>query len=1402
MPGSTSSHDILIQARTLGLTQAQTQVNALYGQAQASIRGLSADVQRFGHHTFTAFAIFKGLAIYRGFGYVTQSLSQGVEAALNFRYAMAQVNSLIQVSDEQLQAYSNTIMELGKRVPQTLQQLAEGMYDIVSSGFTGAEALFIVEKASMAAVAGATDLRNAVQAGIATMNAFGKSLDDLNHIYDVHFQAVKMGIFTYEQLNQVLGRVTASAGLAGQSMETAFGALVAISRSGFGGVAFAEGATRVARFFQELTDASALQKINALGVATEDSFGRMRNAIDIVADIQGKMATMTEAARTALANQIFTNIRSVQGFQVLVNSLDLWREAQMGAIFAAEAMPSAYEKMADEVKNTLTIIQNQFTIAMTNVTDFFTPVVKGFSTMFENLSRIMLPFSVALGAIILKYIQMYAAGKLVEAQNLKMAFTTKMNAAAIEREALARRWAIAQAELHLLRTGEVVSAELKHLFVLHNKVQKIKEVEFAQQKQDIAIKMAIATLSQQEQAEYMVLSTKYKSILATYDQQKALYGVGAAEQHVINTTNQLSIQEFKHLVYLHDNVAVLSRQQLEEYKLLALKHKKLLAAYDEERATRGLINANYQHIQSLKLEKMHLSQATQAKLVGAASSMLMIGSMVAMAYNMKELTAVMLGLQTGMMALQALYPIFIGLSTALTGARSAEAGATWSLATASAALQATYGNVAAIAALVAAAAIGTAVAVGVMNSQLGATTETTEEYTDTLSQLEDANASLEESIESVVDKLIEEGHTLGFITQQVEALVNASRGVGPEMVSGLATRHFAMVGETAIVTPTFATTEKGGFTEEAQQALVSLGLGGLTPKTPGAFLEVQAILKEYVTSTETWKQTIGEIFTKDIFGTSFGSSLIALWQDYNQELAVVDEKHQEVFNAAKQYVADYASNYKASLLASIEPITPKELAKKLGLRGYWGEDKGIKVFIESVHDPTGMGAVEGAIYTYEELKNIWVETQLQNDETYKQTMAVLDEWYTIGDIWKGAGYSFENITATIEQEVKNAMEKIGDVMAVDEVVDAILEHTDELEAAGFRWQGVADNWDELATTWATIQQKWQALQLIETFLNVATALTTIPTQMLSGQAMQAQSTLAGPIGQALEQTIGTVMTPLEQILWQLQHPFMTLPTDYYNQLTEQAQETTVIVDADEMTQLQRDIYLGLYPILTQILPQLLFGEGGGGLIDLLQGILDMGDIWEIIGSDIEEDAEDAFNEMVDEWLEMLRGANGFSDAIETFVDQSAILEDAGFYFREVAGGWDQLGTEWARIQAQFKVVEMINTFRVAAAAMTEWGITLPEGFENSMFNLMQLMASTILPDFQSVIDGLLDNIGSADFWDALAQGIAEADIKQNNSIVLAPYIVIEEGMDNEAILELVHGALVDEATRNGFSWTN
>src|SRR5690606_2299601 len=117
-----------------------------------------------------------GAGVVLGLAAVVLGLGGAALAAVEFEKNMRNVNSLPLESDARLSSLSRSVLEIARQVPQTAENLAEGLYDIASSGFEGAEGLMVLEASAVAASAGLTT--TAVSAGVVTsvLNAYGLSV--------------------------------------------------------------------------------------------------------------------------------------------------------------------------------------------------------------------------------------------------------------------------------------------------------------------------------------------------------------------------------------------------------------------------------------------------------------------------------------------------------------------------------------------------------------------------------------------------------------------------------------------------------------------------------------------------------------------------------------------------------------------------------------------------------------------------------------------------------------------------------------------------------------------------------------------------------------------------------------------------------------------------------------------------------------------------------------------------------------------------------------------------------------------------------------------------------------------------------------------------------------------------
>jgi len=168
-----------------------------------------------------------------------------VKAAMDFETSMRNVNSISNLSEAELAKLSKQVIDISKTLPQSAKTLAEGLYDISSSGFAGAEGLEVLEASAKAASAGMTSTEVAAKGIVSVLNAYGFSAKDAGKISDTMFRTVDKGIITFEELSTNIGDVISTAHIAGINFNELSGMLGYMTTKGINA---AEATTALNRF--------------------------------------------------------------------------------------------------------------------------------------------------------------------------------------------------------------------------------------------------------------------------------------------------------------------------------------------------------------------------------------------------------------------------------------------------------------------------------------------------------------------------------------------------------------------------------------------------------------------------------------------------------------------------------------------------------------------------------------------------------------------------------------------------------------------------------------------------------------------------------------------------------------------------------------------------------------------------------------------------------------------------------------------------------------------------------------------------------------------------------------------------------------------------------------------------
>jgi TP901 family phage tail tape measure protein len=291
--------------------QSSTRVNQSTRQMASGFSNLESIIGRGVTRSLTGFvaATVGGYAAGRA---LNAALRDIVGGAVQFQARMLNVNSISHLTGAQLDQLSNQVLDLSKQLPQSANTLAEGLYDIASSGFQGAAGVQVLTASAKAATAGLTDTSTAARAIVGALNAYGEGADQARAVSDELFQTVNVGVLNFNDLAQGIGQVIGTAAAAHVPLKDVGAAIATMTRQG---LVPAESFTSLNQILAQLIQPSKglAQVFDQLGYESGASALKAKGLYGVMQDIRratgGNITTMSE---------LFTDTRALRGAMDLV----------------------------------------------------------------------------------------------------------------------------------------------------------------------------------------------------------------------------------------------------------------------------------------------------------------------------------------------------------------------------------------------------------------------------------------------------------------------------------------------------------------------------------------------------------------------------------------------------------------------------------------------------------------------------------------------------------------------------------------------------------------------------------------------------------------------------------------------------------------------------------------------------------------------------------------------------------------------------------------------------------------------------------------------------------------------------------------------------------------------------
>lgn len=280
-----------------------------------------------------------------------------------FGAAMKAANTMAGKNAEGFASLKGQVADLSKTLPIARDELANGLYQVISNGVPEDNWIDYLNKSAKASVGGIADLGETVKVTSTVIKNYGLAWDSAESVQDKIQLTAKNGVTSFEQLAQALPRVTANASTLGVSIDellASFATLTGVSGN------TNEVATQMAAIFTALAKPSseATEMAEKMGIefnaASIKAAGGLRNFLTQLDASVKEYAAANGVLEQEVYAKLFGSAESLRALTPLTNQLaEKFSENVDAMANSAGTINAAYNEMSSTGSATTQMLKNQ-----------------------------------------------------------------------------------------------------------------------------------------------------------------------------------------------------------------------------------------------------------------------------------------------------------------------------------------------------------------------------------------------------------------------------------------------------------------------------------------------------------------------------------------------------------------------------------------------------------------------------------------------------------------------------------------------------------------------------------------------------------------------------------------------------------------------------------------------------------------------------------------------------------------------------------------------------------------------------------------------------------------------------------------------------------------------------------
>lgn len=296
-------------------------------------------------------------------GQLSSVLNDFTAESRSFGGAMAAANTMAGKSGDDFAKLKDQVAELSHEVPVVREELANGLYQVISNGVPENNWITFLDKSARASVGGIADLGETVKVTSTIIKNYGLDWDAAGSIQDKIQLTAKNGVTSFEQLAQALPRVTSQASTLGVSIDelmATFSTLTGVSGN------TAEVSTQLAAIFTALIKPSseAAEMAQQMGIqfdaAAIKAAGGMEQFLQQLGKSVQEYSKSSGVLEQEVYGKLFGSAESLRALTPLMGNLsDKFSENVNAMKDSAGTIDNAFDIIASTGAAKLQLINNK-----------------------------------------------------------------------------------------------------------------------------------------------------------------------------------------------------------------------------------------------------------------------------------------------------------------------------------------------------------------------------------------------------------------------------------------------------------------------------------------------------------------------------------------------------------------------------------------------------------------------------------------------------------------------------------------------------------------------------------------------------------------------------------------------------------------------------------------------------------------------------------------------------------------------------------------------------------------------------------------------------------------------------------------------------------------------------------